>query len=541
MREMNLNDQPTVPNPALQPSKPRRTPSLHPAPMLSAHPPVLPRRLSANKRPKIARWIIAFAILFTFAVLMACGLVILSVSIVYTNGILPGVYIGDIAVGGMTERDAAFRLRMAWEIITLRDGEREWTLSSEAFGVSINITQSVSEAYAQGRTIGSALGALLGRATVEPSITLDMARIEAALLDLAPQIALAPINAGVAFEEGRIVPTAARQGRTLNISGTLDRIRRDSLHSPIVHLSMLDVPPDITDASAMVAEAERLLASPLNIRVYDPVTDDSVIWSLPPEEWARWLIAQPDPSKPTGLALTIAEEPVRQYLSAQVSNVLDPSRGVDLEQGVQSVRLAVANGDPNSAYVQIKHQPRQHIVQHGETITSIAWDYGIPYLYIQRANDGLNSVSVGQSITIPAADSFLLYPVVPHKRIVVSISQQRTWVYEYGQLKWDWPASTGISSSPTWPGVYQILSHEPNAYAGNWDLWMPNFMGVYQPVPGADFTNGFHGFPTRGGGQLLWENSLGTRVTYGCILLSNTNIQLLYNWAEKGVVVEILP
>jgi lipoprotein-anchoring transpeptidase ErfK/SrfK len=70
---------------------------------------------------------------------------------------------------------------------------------------------------------------------------------------------------------------------------------------------------------------------------------------------------------------------------------------------------------------------------------------------------------------------------------------------------------------------------------------MPNFMGVYQPIPGADFTNGFHGFPTRGGGQLLWENSLGTRVTYGCILLSNTNIGLLYDWAEPGVVVEIMP
>jgi lipoprotein-anchoring transpeptidase ErfK/SrfK len=64
-------------------------------------------------------------------------------------------------------------------------------------------------------------------------------------------------------------------------------------------------------------------------------------------------------------------------------------------------------------------------------------------------------------------------------------------------------------------------------------------MGVYRPVPGADFTNGFHGFPTRGGGQLLWENSIGTRVTYGCILLSNTNIRLLYDWAEEGVVVEI--
>jgi lipoprotein-anchoring transpeptidase ErfK/SrfK len=79
----------------------------------------------------------------------------------------------------------------------------------------------------------------------------------------------------------------------------------------------------------------------------------------------------------------------------------------------------------------------------------------------------------------------------------------------------------------------------PNAYAANWDLYMPHFMGVYRPIPGSNFTNGFHGFPTRGGSQLLWTNSLGTRVTYGCILLNNQNASLLYNWAEEGVVVEI--
>ena len=128
---------------------------------------------------------------------------------------------------------------------------------------------------------------------------------------------------------------------------------------------------------------------------------------------------------------------------------------------------------------------------------------------------------------------------MPGKRIVVSMSEQRARVYENGQLKWDWPASTGINSSPTAPGIFQIQSHEPNAYAGNWDLWMPSFMGIYRPVPTSDFMNGFHGFPTRGNAQLLWTGDLGHRVTYGCILLSSENAQVLYDWAEEGVVVEV--
>lgn len=51
----------------------------------------------------------------------------------------------------------------------------------------------------------------------------------------------------------------------------------------------------------------------------------------------------------------------------------------------------------------VYHHDRQYVVQSGETITSIAWDVGEPYLYIQQANGGLQSVSVGQSITIPFA------------------------------------------------------------------------------------------------------------------------------------------
>ena len=67
-------------------------------------------------------------------------------------------------------------------------------------------------------------------------------------------------------------------------------------------------------------------------------------------------------------------------------------------------------------------------------------------------------LSVGQSITIPSQDNLLPLPIIWDKRIVVSISQQRVRVYENGAIKWDWIASTGIDSSPTWTGVYQIIA-----------------------------------------------------------------------------------
>lgn len=144
-------------------------------------------------------------------------------------------------------------------------------------------------------------------------------------------------------------------------------------------------------------------------------------------------------------------------------------------------------------------------------------------------------------MTIPSPDELLPLPPVQGKRIQVSLSEQRVRVFEAGTLKWDWPASTGIDSSPTSPGIFQVQSHQEEAYASLWDLWMPWFVGIYRPAPGVDFMNGFHGFPRRGDRQLLWTGDLGRRVTYGCILLNTENAQLLYGWAQAGVVVEIIP
>jgi len=253
---------------------------------------------------------------------------------------------------------------------------------------------------------------------------------------------------------------------------------------------------------------------------------------VPTADWARWLTVRDG-----GLTLQTAD--VETYLQGQ-SGALAAYQRIEFSEAADEISAAVEGFDANPI-VRIYQTDRTHTVRAGETITSIAWDYGMPYPYLQQANPGVDALRVGMSLTIPSPDVFLEYPVVYNKRIVVSISGNWTRVYENNTLKWDWVSSTGISDSPTWAGVYQIISHEENAYAGNWNLYMPWFMGVYSPVPGSNFTNGFHGFPTRGGGQLLWENNLGQKVTYGCILLSNTNAKLLYDWAENGVVVEIVP
>jgi lipoprotein-anchoring transpeptidase ErfK/SrfK len=128
-------------------------------------------------------------------------------------------------------------------------------------------------------------------------------------------------------------------------------------------------------------------------------------------------------------------------------------------------------------------------------------------------------------------------PVVPGKRIVISITEQHMWTYEAGALRSEHVISTGIARSPTLPGLFQVQSHYENAYASRWDLWMPHFLGIYDALPG--FTNGIHGLPLLSSGVRLWGNVLGRPASYGCIILDLEAAEELYAWAEDGVVVEI--
>lgn len=120
--------------------------------------------------------------------------------------------------------------------------------------------------------------------------------------------------------------------------------------------------------------------------------------------------------------------------------------------------------------------------------------------------------------------------------IVVSIDQQRMYAYQDGQLVFSFVVSTGSGNS-TRTGAFPILDKIPTAYADNWNFWMPHWMGIYWV---GNLENGIHAWPVLPGGGLLWANSLGTPVSYGCVVLSTSDAQLLFDWAQVGTIVRIV-
>ncbi len=471
-------------------------------------------------------------------------------AILYASDAIPsGLQVLGVQVGGKSQAQAEAALQQAWasHTVLIDIGSSIQTVHPADLGVTLDVTDTVRLAYDEGHS-PAALATMvrdhklaLPVTEVQPVWRFDSGQADRMLQELARQAYVPAVNAGIRIIDGRAESSSASPGRALDVAasgvtlnadpwGTVTRGRFE----PVIH----QLAPAVTDTTSIVAQIDQALAEPVLIHLYDPVADQAHDWQLSGQVTSPWITVQPAQGSGQGVEWAIDAAKATAYLTGQAAG-LGQDRYIDLGQAVPAI-VAALKAPGGRVSLRIYHRDRRATVQSGDTLSSLADRYGVPYPWIQRANPSLgDEIQVGQVITIPSSDALIPLPPIENKRIKVSLSAQKAWVYEDGAVKWEWPASTGLPGTPTAPGIFQIQSHQQNAYASNWDLWMPFFMGVYQPVPNQAFMNGFHGFPTRGGSQLLWTNDLGHPVTYGCILLSTDNAKILYGWAQEGVVVEI--
>jgi len=519
----------------------------------------------------------AILLFWLLIILLAAGIVFGLAAVRQSDRILAGVQSGSSALGGLQVDVAAALLQSNWQShkIILATGEQSWTLSPSQVGVVLDADATVQEAYRRGRgtlTTDNALSTaqrLLATTglvplavdpiQVEPIWHFDRDAAAETLRKLSGQLEILPQDAGVQVIDGRVTATPASVGQALDIAAMLATLEQQPWQTTLAHpsssaalrftLPIVQRPPAITDVSAVVNQVAPLLASPIRLQLYDAIRDEHTTWTVSPVDMGQWLSFQITNTQTNTATLnapareitwSVNETQVAEFVAARNATFGD-ERYVASAQATKALIEAFKSRQPEIR-LEVSHGERVHVVKSGETLSSIAYDYGMPYPWLLKANPKISdTLFVGDKITIPSPDALLPLPAVENKRIKVSLKGQRVQAFENGQLKWDWKASTGIASSPTSPGVFQVQTHEQMAYAGVWNLYMPWFMGIYRPVPDQDFMNGFHGFPSRDQRQILWTSNLGHQVTYGCILVSTDNAKLLYDWAEAGVVVEITP
>lgn len=195
----------------------------------------------------------------------------------------------------------------------------------------------------------------------------------------------------------------------------------------------------------------------------------------------------------------------------------------------------------------------QYTVKRGDTLIKIGARFGVSAAAIARAN-GISDpdyVQAGMVLTIPVAGSGSQAAAKPSVktgaapaasgggyRFVASISKQSCWLYYGSTVKASWTCSTGRPGSPTVPGNYRIRTKLNKAWGATWGFWMPYWLGIYMV---GTVENGIHGLPYYPiTGKTIWGPSIGTPVSYGCVVMSNAAMAQLFSVAYVGMPVTIL-
>ncbi len=457
--------------------------------------------------------------------------------------VLPGVRTGGANIGGLNGDRAVLVVDNAWNYdrkLLVTDGSHAWTAAPLDFGLWVDpgLTAANALELGRGQDAGPEFGQMLrGEAlNLPPVVDFRPELARAQLKRWSPLVEQAPQDAVIAYQNGRWTAVPGIAGTQLDVESTVALIQANPsavLTGGILQLVVRPVQPQISDLSQELSRMQALMDRPLQIAAYDPINDDTVRWDTTPQEMAAWMRVGERSGAPS---IQVDVQAFNQYLAGQQGRIGAGRAFVPLQS---SIELEDALADDRKLDLDIERLPEEYVVQPGDTLVSIGFDLGIPYWHIQEANPGLtaSSLAAGDTITIPSQNVMLPLPVVKNKRVVISISQQRLWEYENGQLRRDEVISTGIDRSPTYAGVFQVQSHELNAYASVWDLYMPHFLGIYEATPG--FMNGLHGLPTLSSGYRMWADALGRKASYGCIILTLDAAEDLYAWAEDGVVVEI--
>ncbi len=515
-----------------------------------------------RKSGQILGWGLVFILLLVLGVtIFFCGWVFLQrVDRLYRGHIYPNVYALDVNLGGLAPDEAIAALNIVsgqFEegTLILQDpgtaGGQSWQATYEwhEVGVHIDTRATVLDAYMVGRGGDTQKQGFLDRAQlllipydVPTRYTLDKEAARALLETLAAEISTPPVDATIRLEGDQVVTVPGKPGRMLDIEATLENfiasavtLAQGGLNSVDMPLFFREVMPEVTDASSIKAQAEAMLERQIAMSAYDVLTDETLTWRLGRQDIAAWLRAT---RQDDGTPVFEAEFDAVQATLASIAEGIGDGRGFRFKEATaQVIGVFKAGGGPVDVY--LTHPARRYTVQSGDTLTNIGAKFGMPPGLITEANPAIdpNQLSVGQQITVPSQDVLTPYLPVPHKKIVISIAEQRMRVYENNALLYEWLVSTGQSHSPTYRGVFQVLDKTEEAYASQWDLWMPYFIAIY-PAGGIVY-NGIHELPILANGQRLWEGSLGSPASFGCIILGIPQAETLYNWADIGVVVVI--
>ena len=231
-----------------------------------------------KSKPRISLSLIVLPLIDVVAILLALALV--TYEYLYMDRIYPSVSVFGTDLGGLTLAEAEIVLQQRFQDyqpikLTLRYGERTWAVSPQEMGVSLDAKATAISAYAVGRE-GSTLkrlwdqGRILWLGHAAPfTLLIDEGIGTLYLSRLAQEINQPVRDAALVVHDLQVEAVPSQVGREVDIAATRQLIyqRIATLTGGTVDLVVHQTPPAIADVSQERIDVERILGSPLILKL----------------------------------------------------------------------------------------------------------------------------------------------------------------------------------------------------------------------------------------------------------------------------------
>ena len=142
------------------------------------------------------------------------------------------------------------------------------------------------------------------------------------------------------------------------------------------------------------------------------------------------------------------------------------------------------------------------------------------------------SVAPGDSLDIPTNSG-------TGRRVVYSKGIMRVWLIEADGTLYNTHRVSGRIDRPNF-GTYTVWSRSTFTCARKRPDICMRFMVRFAWAPSGD-NIGFHEIPTQGGRPLQTEEQLGESLSGGCVRQVTADAILMWDWAQIGTVVVVVP
>ncbi|MGD9092328.1 MAG: peptidoglycan binding domain-containing protein [Anaerolineales bacterium] len=228
---------------------------------------------------------------FALFIILIGGLLI-SFNTVYAEKVYPGVSVAGIDLSGLTTDEAAAVLSRQ---ITYPEqgrivfqGDQTWVAKPSEIGLFFDATTSAMAAHSVGRQGGlytrlsEQFWAWYRGIELAPLLIYDSRIAHQYLSQIAAQIDTPTVEASLSIDGTEVLALPGQVGHSVDIEASLAPLEEHlrSLNNGEIPIVITDNPPEILDASAQAAEAERILSQPLTLELPDSEESDPGPWTF---------------------------------------------------------------------------------------------------------------------------------------------------------------------------------------------------------------------------------------------------------------------